>query len=429
VAKKILVVFPTGWDRRQLAACRSGWEGRYEVELAEPSDADCPSDLDVLGYIDDLAERYQGRIRGVMSSSDYPGATVAAAVASRLGLPGARPATVLRCSHKYYSRLAQREAVPEATAAFDLVDPRKPDAGAPELAFPCFLKPVKGAFSILSERIETPDALRGFLARPAVAEFVDHYMGVFNRLVAGLTDFEINGEWFLAEELLHGTQVTVEGWARDGQVELLGVVDSVLHPGRPCFARFDYPSALRPEIVEKMLDVARRVVSHLGLSHTLFNIEMIYAAATDRVTIVEINPRMCGQFADLYEKVDGVNSYLLALALAAGDPLPGPAPSAAGAATAASFPLRIFAPSRVLAAPDEARVAMAEASAPGTLVWNECSSGQTLDRFEDEDGHSSRYCVVNLGAPSRRELLARLASVEERLGYEFEPVAETSAPR
>lgn len=426
-------MFPTVWDRRQLEACRDTWRNRYQVELAEPSDADCPADLDVLGYIDELVARYAGRIHGVMSSSDYPGATVAGALATRLGLPGCPPATVIRCSHKYYSRLAQREAVPEATAAFELLDPREPGAGDPALAFPCFVKPVKGAFSILSERIESPEELRAFLARRAVADFVGEYMGVFNRLVAGLTDFEVNGSWFLAEELLHGTQVTVEGWVRDGEVGILGFVDSILHPGRPCFARFDYPSALRPEILETMADVARRVAVHLGLSDTLFNIEMIYEAATDRVRIVEINPRMCGQFADLYEKVDGVNGYQLALALATGDPLPEPAPRRPRTALATSFPLRVFTPSRVLAAPDAATVERAEASIPGALVWSECSEGENLERFEDEDGHSSRYCVVNLGGPTRRELLARLDRIESALGFRFEPLAgrgqEASRPR
>ena len=41
----------------------------------------------------------------------------------------------------------------------------------------------------------------------------------------------------------------------------------------------------------------------------MFNIEMMYDAATDRIGIIEINPRMASQFADLYEKVDGTNSY------------------------------------------------------------------------------------------------------------------------
>jgi len=248
-------------------------------------------------------------------------------------------------------------------------------------------------------------------------------MGVFNRLVAGLTDFEVNGSFLLAEEFLHGQQVTVEGWARGGEVGILGVVDSVLHPGVPSFARFDHPSGLRAETLEGMADVARRAVAHLGLTDSLFNIEMIYDPSRDRVRIVEINPRMCGQFADLYEKVDGVNGYAVALALAAGDPLPETRGGRYRAAT--SFPLRVFSPVRVAAAPGPEDVAAAEALQPGTLVWSECQPGQTLADFASEDGHSSRYAVVNLGADSRRELLDRLAAVESRLGYVFAPVPDS----
>ena len=113
--KKVLLVFPTAWDTRQLEYCAPSWKSDFEIIMESPTDEECPSDFDVMGYIDTLAERYRGRVDGVLSTSDYPGATVAGAVAQRLGLPGSAPQTVLRCSHKYYSRLAQAESVPEAT--------------------------------------------------------------------------------------------------------------------------------------------------------------------------------------------------------------------------------------------------------------------------------------------------------------------------
>ena len=37
VKKRILFVFPTAWDRRQLEACRHGWGDRFEPLFAEPS--------------------------------------------------------------------------------------------------------------------------------------------------------------------------------------------------------------------------------------------------------------------------------------------------------------------------------------------------------------------------------------------------------
>ena len=37
--------------------------------------------------------------------------------------------------------------------------------------------------------------------------------------------------------------------------------------------------------------------------------EFFYDSKKDRLTIIEINPRLCYQFADLHEKIYGINTY------------------------------------------------------------------------------------------------------------------------
>ena len=420
--KKVLIVFPTMWDARQLHGCRADWEDAYEIQFEAPTAEDCPYDLDIGRYIDRIIDTWKGRIDGVFSSSDYPGATIAGAVATELGLPGCRPDILIRASHKYYSRLIQRDAVPEATPEFFLVDPRDPRPD-PAMQFPVFIKPVKGAFSVHSRKINSRDELESFLMRPVITEFTDEYLAVFNQLVRDRTSLEKDGRYFLAESFIHGTQVTVEGCVSAGEVRIYGIVDSVMHLGLGSFARFDYPSALRPEIQEDMKDIALRAVTALQLDNCHFNIEMIYEASDDAIRIIEVNPRLCGQFGDLFQKVDGCSSYVMALDVATGR-----TPRAAGGkgryAAATSFPLRLFDPVRIDAAPDAERIGQVEATWPGTLVWVECESGQVLDDFHTwEDGNSCRYAIVNIGADSRRELRARLAAVREALGFRMSPAA------
>ena len=418
----IRVVFPTEWDQRQLARVAEA-EG-YDVQWATPDDDACPWDLDALGLIE--AEVARGGFDGVFSSSDYPGATVAGAIATRLGLPGTRPEDVIRCSHKYYSRVAQREVAPDATPPFWLVDP---DAPGDDIAFPCFVKPVKGAFSVMSARIGSRPELLAFLNKPSAREFLSSYVAIFNQLVRGLTDLEVDGRFFLAEGLLTGRQATVEGYVGEDGAHLVGIVDSVRHPRTKSFVRFDYPSSLSKRLQEKAWEVSRRAVERLGLRHSMFNVEVMIDAARERVSIVEINPRMCGQFADLYELVDGVGGYSIALALAAGRPPPRKRRQGAHA-VAASVPLRIFERSVVEHAPSEDDLRRAEALFPGTLCWSECETGARLDDFETcEDGQSARYAIVNLGAPSRDALQSRLAQVKATLGFRFVSLDATpSAP-
>lgn len=426
--RRVLVLFPSIWDSKQFASCRVEWEPEYEVVFAEPSYENCPVDLAPLDYIEAVVERYGGKIDGVLSSNDYPGATIAAAVASRLGLPSSTPDAIVRATHKYYSRRVQQEAVPAATPRFWLIDPAEPEAAA-DVEFPCFVKPVKGTFSVLSQKIASAAELRDFLGRPVVREFIDEYMTIFNAQVAGLTNFTIDGRYFIAESFMHGAQVTVEGYVAAGEVEIYGIVDSIMHAGTGSFGRFDLPSGLRPEICAGLADVAARAVKALGLAQGLFNVEMIYQPLDDAMRIIEVNPRICGQFGDLYHKVNGVHSYVTALDVVTGQP-----PRAVRIddlavgryALATSFPLRTFEAVHVLAAPDAGRVAAAEALFPGTLIWNECEAGHDLADFQTyEDGASARYGVVNLGGDSRAELNARLAAVKAALGHEFAPVVNT----
>ncbi len=418
--ERVLAVFETHWDRKQLDACRPAWVERAEVVFPPPNDCDCPSGFDVFGMIDDAAAGRLGRVDGVLSSSDYPGATVAAAIATRLGLPGPRPEHVIGASHKYYSRIAQRRVAPEVVPDFALVDPNAPPA-TPPLPLPFFIKPVKSSFSVLARRIETMEALRALLASPAVSEFTSEYMILFDRLVETFTSFEVDGGYLLAEELVGGQLATVEGFVCDGEVELLGIVDSQVHEGGS-FARFDYPSALPAAVQARMADVASRVIGELGLERSLFNVEMTWSPEADRVSIIEVNPRICGQFADLYQKVDGTNAYEVALALCLGG-RPRPARGAGPDRAAASFPLRVFAPARVVEAPGAERLAEAEARFARTLVWSECAAGDDLCDFDvDEDGASHRYAVVNVGGDDRDDLADRAAEIGAILGYRMAPL-------
>ncbi len=427
---RVLVVYETGWDRRQLEACRSAWSERFEVQFAEPKDSEVRWDHDVLHFIDRAVERSRDPSRalhGVFSSSDYPGAVAAGAIATALGLRGTPPEHLLRAGHKYYSRLAQRACIPEAVPRFALVDPARPETWEPACGFPCFVKPVKGAFGLLARRVGDRDALAEHFGSEAVGEFLASWIAMFETLVARYASFEHGGRFFIAEGELEGELVTVEGCCAGGAFHLLGIVDSTLHPGTRSFARFDYPSALPPSVQERMRELALRIALALGLEDVCFNVEMFWDRARDEVKVLELNPRMAGQFGDLYQKVDGVNSYEVALALACGAELP--RRTGGEHAVAASFPLRVFHPARVARAPTSDDVRAAEALFPGTHVWIEVAEGDVLADFTSvEDGESLRYAVVNLGASSRAEAARRLAAVRERLGFVLEPLAAPTRP-
>ena len=419
--RRVAFLFPTAWDAHQLEGCRRAWEERFEVAFLGPADDDVQSAFDVPAFVEQVVREHAGRLHGVATSSDYPGAVAAALVAERLGLPGASPRAVLTAGHKAESRRLQAAAVPEAVPWFRYLETRGGAELPSDLVFPCFVKPVRGSFSVLAREVEGPAALAEFLAHAEVAEHARSYAAMHRSLQAVLAPRAPDPGGFVAEGVLEGRQTTVEGWAAGGEVHLLGIVDSVMHPGTRAFARFETPSALPAAVQARMADVARRVVVGLGLEGIPFNVELIWNEAADTVHVIEVNARLCGQFGDLWQKTLGANSYEHALALATGSaPVlpaePGPF------RYAASVPLRTFAPVLVEQAPSAARIQEVERAFPGTRVWWECRVGDALDGFDTAgENQGYRYAVLNVGAHTRHGLVERAATVEQALGARLTP--------
>jgi hypothetical protein len=413
------LVLPTAWDRRQLAACRDDLAGRFAIVEIGPDDADVGADFDVDGFVRGAKAEHRGRLDGLFSSSDYPGAQLAAVLAQELGLPGPGPRAVLAASHKLASRRLQQAAVPAAVPAFAPVDPAAP---APwPWAGPAFCKPAKGTFSMHSARVDDLAALRAHLSRPAIARYRAGWLLPWRRLLARWAPDLPPADHFLVEQLLGGQLVTVEGLCQRDEVAVLGVVDSRVHERHGSFLQFDYPSRLPAAAQRECERVAAAVARAHGLRDTFFNVELFWDAERGRAVVVELNPRLCGQFADLHQKVDGVHTYALACALACG--LQAPVRRGAGAfAAAASVPLRVFAPCRVERAPDAAAIAAVEAAAPGLHAWSECATGDELWDFAGEDGVSIRYAVLNLGGTDREQIAAQGRELAERLGWVFAPL-------
>ncbi len=417
--KKVLVLFPNEWDQAELAAPKYG--ERYEF-LFEGFDLfRFPQNLrllwfDARRFIERVAARYaDAGLAGVVSNEEQFGAVIAALVARRLGLPGADPDSILLAQHKYYARLRGREVVPEATPDFAVFPFDAPQALDAELAYPCFVKPVKATFSILARRVHGPAELRALL------DFRSLERRILRKLIQPFDDlstFEIDAAHMIAEEILTGQQVTVEGMVHGGVTTNLGVVDSVMYPGTDAFERFEYPSSLPADVQARMGTLAERMLGAVGFDHGIFNVEMFYDAATDGIRILEINPRIAYQFADLRQKVDGYDGYEAVLALAVGE-VPEPFTAGLGEhATAASFVLRTFEPCRLKRYPDARRLAVLRDSYEDARLMLYRKSNAQMRRELRWLG-SCRHAICNLGAADKGQLFHRYRRLCRDLALEL----------
>jgi hypothetical protein len=189
-----------------------------------------------------------------------------------------------------------------------------------------------------------------------------------------------------------------------------------MYPGTEAFMRFAYPCALPEAGRRQALDVARRFLAAVGFTHGLFNMEFFYDAATDRLTVIEFNPRMAAQFSDLYLRVDGVDLHRVALALAHGeDPATRPRAAATGG-IAASFVYRVFDPAARPPMPGaDRRRALAEAFPDSLLFFFPKTPGQIARDFKWLGSY--RYGILHLGGRDAADLAARCRHASTLLGW------------
>jgi hypothetical protein len=416
------LLFAFDWDWRAfepLAGPGLRWD-RYGFDLFR-----FPSNLRLAGFdIRRAADRLSARGRSegwqaVLSHHEQFGALTAALVAERLRLPGAPVEAVLAAQHKWHARRVLERVAPEANLAHRLLDATYGSPLPADVAYPCFAKPVKAAFSVLAGAMgSAPELERHTRFGPLERWIIERLVEPFDAVCRERLPKAGSAHRLMLEEPVPLTvpQFNLDGWVCRGDVHALGVVDAVCHPGTRAFMRWEYPGRLPAAVQARALDVARRFLNAIGYSDGLFNLEFFWDPRTDRLSVIECNPRLASQFSDLYQRVDGIDPHALSLAIALGrDPLAVPRrPVTAGAA--ASLVYRVFPGQRSPAAPDAARLDRFHAAFPDGIAMPMPKQGRGLARDFKWTG-SHRYGIVHLGADDRAALRERAEVASALLGW------------
>jgi hypothetical protein len=387
--RDILVVCPQQRDIQAIEA--AGLDRRYRIHYAG-------ADLDAVDLFDPAAfieECDAVPADGVVGTKDRS-ALLASLIAERRGLPGPSPRALTACQFKPTARALQRAAAPGATPRFALLD------GIPPFPAPFFVKPVVGRLSQRARRIEDPAEIE------ALAE-LDAYMSSYARIaeLAGLHPDAVRG--FLAEELLEGDEVTVEGYVHEGRTTIVGVSDSVKYPGSNSFERFEFPSAHPPERQEELADIVTRVVRSLGFDGGFFNAELFVPFDGGPARIIEVNARISSQFWRLVAAVEGRSTYEALFALACGED-PGWEPREPHG-VALSYCKRVFRDARIVAVPE-----------PEEDLELLVRPGARLSEQGANDAQSYRLAIFYEWGETRAEAVARARARSAALRFQLEPL-------
>lgn len=235
----------------------------------------------VEGAVDRVAERFD--VKGVVTWADRDVVSVSR-VCARLGLPAPSMESATIARNKYLMREAMA-AHPELIARYARVTGRAElDKAREVVGFPAVLKPTsasgsKGIFIVHDEE-ELQRAYDRLMAytRPEVDAV---FTGNPNELVL--------------EELLVGTEHSVEGFVHRGEVLVAGVTDKESTEVFRLEAAQLHPSALPEDSLSVVCALTETVVAEMGLDDCTFHLECI-VDERGVARLVEVAARPAGDF-------------------------------------------------------------------------------------------------------------------------------------
>lgn len=350
---------------------------------------------------------------------DFPVTLLQSHFCEKWQLPGATLKSVLKCEHKYWSRLEQLEVLPELVPPFQLVDPfeEKPNI---ELAYPYWLKPIKSTGSYLAFEIKNQQDLTNALIEirnniNAIGDCFDYFC---NKQTLPEPIKNIKGYFCLAESALSGNLYTVEGYVYNGEVDIHGIVQSIKEKGNSSFAYYMYPCDISEKLRSQLAYYTDVLIKKIGLDNTTFNIEYFYNKQTNKVSLLEINPRVSQSHCYLFDKVDNLNIYDLLIDVARGIKPTIPNKNNNGR-IAAKFFLRHYQDGMVKRVPQEEEITAILSHYPESRINIKVHEGQRLSHLKEQDSYSFELANIYLTANNRASLLSNYKQCKQYLSKYF----------
>ncbi|MFJ7336577.1 acetyl-CoA carboxylase biotin carboxylase subunit family protein [Streptomyces sp. NPDC101116] len=398
------------------------------IEELQVGEVDLPALLDkAQGVLD----AFDGSIDAIVGYWDFPVSTLVPMLSERYGTRSTGLESVVKCEHKYWSRLEQRKAT-DRHPRFGQVDLSAEPPHPPEgVSYPMWLKPALSYSSELAFGVDDEEEFRKAVSeiRDGISRIGRPFEHILERIDLPPEMNGVGGRVCLAEEAMSGVQVAVEGYVHQGEVTVYGVLDSIQYPDSPCFLRHQYPSMLPAPAIAQLHDVSERVMRQIGMDSATFSIEYFYDPRTREINLLEINPRHSQSHAELFQYVDGVPNHHCMVRLALGeDPR---MPHREGEyAMAAKWYHRWFTDGVVRRVPGPEEIARIERETPGVRIEVVPAEGDRLSDLPGQDSYSYELAHIYTGGADEAELREKFDHCVAALGLAFEDApAEADATR
>ena len=368
-------------------------------------------------------------VDAIIGHWDFPTTSMLPVLRREWGLPTPSLESVLYCESKYWSRVAHREAVPECTPEFQGLDPYSDDpVGDLQMEYPFWLKPTTAYSSYLGFRIDTEEQYVAAMA--TIRDNIHVYAEPFDFMVGysenrAALPAEGSGSTCIAEGIIGGNLCTLEGYVLNGEVVVYAVVDSLRGSNQVSFLSYQYPSQLPEGIRNRMAVHAEKILTHIGLDQTPFNMEFFWDPATDKNWLLEINPRISKSHCPIFQLVTGASHHEVAIDIALGRRPD--YPRAEGSfPMAAKFMPRVYGDATVTRVPSEAEVAAIGKLYPELIFHAGIEEGMQLSDLRAQDSYSFEIADLFIGGQDEAELHEKFRTIMQMLDFQFSEVLPTN---
>lgn len=361
-------------------------------------------------------------VDAIIGHWDYPTTSLLPILRREHGLPTPTLESVLYCESKYWNRIANEQAIPQCTPAFQGLDPFSDDAAETiTLEYPFWLKPTVSFSSYLSYQINDESELREALATireriHVFAEPFEHIMQYCENRSA--LPAQGNGATCLAEEIISGELCTLEGYVHNAEVVTYAIIDSVRGSNQVSFMSYQYPSTLPQNVQRRMKACAEKILEHIGLDHTPFNIEFFWNREHDKIWLLEINPRISKSHCPIFELATGASHHEVAIDIALRRRPKFPLPEG-DFPMAAKFMARVYADATVTRVPSQDDIAALQEHHPELIVVPCVKEGTKLSELRNQDSFSFEIANLFLGGRDEAELHHKFREIMRRLDFRF----------
>lgn len=125
------------------------------------------------------------------------------------------------------------------------------------------------------------------------------------------TSFTVNNNRIIIEEFIEGTEVTVEGLAYNGKIQLLTLSDKIKPDSKYRVATsLNYPAFFSNSVKDKIYNIVILASESLGIANGAIHAELIVSPDEAEIKMVELGARGGGGhvFGKIIEMVTGINA-------------------------------------------------------------------------------------------------------------------------